>query len=66
MLRDIVFTNIYGREFKSEYGINLLVGTVSQPIILDGYINKGSQTGIYYTDAGSTSLEKIVNKLIEV
>ena len=65
-LRDIVFSNIYGREFKSEYGIDLLVGTVGQPIILDGYINKGSQTGIYYTDAGSTSLEKIANKLIEV
>lgn len=65
-LRDIVFTNIYGREFKSEYGINLLVGTVGQPIMLDGYINKGSQTGIYYTDAGTTSLKKITNKLIEV
>ena len=65
-LRDIVFTNIYGREFKSDYGINILVGTVGQPIILDGYINKGSQTGIYHTDAGSTSLEKIANKLIEV
>ena len=65
-LRDIVFTNIYGREFKSEYGINLLVGTVSQPIILEGYISKGSQAGIYHTDAGTTSLQKIANKLIEV
>ena len=65
-LRDIVFTNIYGREFKSEYGVSLLVGTVSQPIILEGYISKGSQAGIYNTNAGSTPLQKITNKLIEV
>ena len=37
-----------------------------EPIILEGYINKGSQTGIYNTDAGSTALQKITNKLIEV
>ena len=65
-LRDIIFTNIYGRDFKSEYGVNLLVNTVSQPVILEGYINKGSQAGIYNTNAGTTSLEKITNKLIEV
>ena len=65
-LRDIVFSNIYGREFKSEYGVNLLVNSVTQPIILEGYINKGSQTGIYNTNGGTTSLQNITNKLIEV
>lgn len=47
-LRDLVIKNIYGRQYDSGYyGINLLIGSVYQPVIFEGFIGSNGTLGAF-------------------
>lgn len=68
ILRDVIIKNIYLREFGvSSYGVKVMANSISvgvnQPVLLDGYVSKGTSTGIFFTNTTDADL---YNKLVQL
>lgn len=63
-LRDIIFKDIYIREFGATYyGVKIDTVSVYAPVLFDGYVSKGSSTGGFFS---TTPNGLIYNKLVEL
>ena len=64
VIRDIIFKNIYLREFKPTYNaVKVVASLVYQPLLFDGYVKKVDTIDSFNSNVTNVN---IINKLIEI